>query len=87
MELQLLMQVPHFFASDSSVGASCCGDPTFDKYKNGHPPAFSAFRVYCTDVSSMGESEKNQSEEHRVRGSYRKYTLAEKEEAVHKVWV
>jgi hypothetical protein len=85
MQAHFLNQVPIFISFDSSMASGSLSESTFEKYKNGHTPAFSAFRIYSTDVSSVGDSEKNQSEEHRVRGSYRKYTLEEKEEAVAKV--
>ena len=85
MQTQLLSSFLHFNIHDSSVYSCTSEDSIFDKYKNGHSNPSSAFRIYSTDVSSIGDSDKNQSEEHRVRGSYRKYTLEEKEEAVAKV--
>ena len=77
--------MPFFCIEDSLHSSDISAETIFDKYKNGDAPRFSAFRIYSSDLSMISDSDKNQSEGHRIRGSYRKYTLEEKEEAVHKV--
>jgi hypothetical protein len=58
----------------------------FDKYKTPTPPVASAFRLFShNDDSSSSESASSRGTTRRNRGTYRKYTLAEKEEAVRKV--
>ena len=57
----------------------------FDKYRAGRIPPFSAFRLYSTDVSCQEDYSSSPDDLLKARGSYRKYTLEEKELAVAKV--
>ena len=85
MSSHLLEPLPIFDIQDSPVYSCSSASTVFDKYKNGDVPRFSAFRIYSTDFDMISDSEKNPVQDNRTRGSYRKYTLEEKEEAVAKV--